>query len=181
LQLEESNDFRFVTSEAEFEAIHAGEAAKYNRIVIFAELSWEGKNYSDFYGIDIAVSLRMESVALAPICMLSFLPKDYFAKKEEVKFNILKVRGTSFCRLPSPFETIENSLKSIFPLCPPDFDTSDISTLVKFMIARNNQCLPKIIRSPIPKWMHAKTVVIQITDVACRQKYISNRNYRIIA
>jgi len=116
-KFEEGKDFSFVTSEAEFETLRSDKKIEqYNRIIIFAELSWDGKNYSDFYGIDISIRLRMELRALAPICILSFLPKNYFNNKEEVRFNVLKVRGSAFCQLPSTFETIENSLKSIIPL-----------------------------------------------------------------
>jgi len=117
-QSDKSIDYTFVTSEADFEVLPANELVNYNYIVIFAELPWQGKKYTDFYGMDIAVRLRLELKALMPICILSFLPKSYFAKSKDIKFNILKVRGTTFCQLPSSFETIEDSLKSIFPLYP---------------------------------------------------------------
>ena len=117
-QLKESKDFRFITSKSEFDELCSNEVVYYNRIVIFAELLWQDKKNTDFYGIDVAVSFRLKLKALSPVCILSFLPKEYFTKKEEVKFNILKVRGTAFCQLPCSFETIEDSLKSIFPLYP---------------------------------------------------------------
>jgi len=118
-QLAANANLQYVTSEEEFETLRADKKIeRYNRIVIFSELPWEGKNYSEFYGIDVAVRLRMEWRSLAPICILSFMPKGYFAGKKEVKFNILKVRGIAFCQLPCSFETIEKSLGQIIPLHP---------------------------------------------------------------
>ena len=107
---------RFVVSEAEFDKLIADEVANYQRVIVFAELQWQGKQISDFYGIDIAVLLRLRLKALAPICILSSSPKNYFNKFEETKYNILRIRGTCFCQLPCSFEAIKDSLKSIFPL-----------------------------------------------------------------
>jgi len=114
-QVAKGIDFSFVVSEAKFEALNADEIANYNRIIIFAELMWQDKKYTDFYGIEIAVKIRSDKNALSPICVLSFMPKFYF-HKEEVIYNILEVRGTTFCQMPCSFKTIEDSLNSIIPL-----------------------------------------------------------------
>ena len=118
-QLEICNKNEFITCEEEFkEFCLAEEVANYKYVIVFAELLWQDKKYAEFYGIDVAVSLRLKLKMVSPVCILSFLPKDYFTNRGEVKFNVLKVRGTTFCQLPSTFETIENSLQLVFPLHP---------------------------------------------------------------
>jgi hypothetical protein len=117
-QVVKSEDFKFVVSEAEFEKLNVDEVANYNRIIIFAELLWLNKKYSDFYGIDIAVLLRLKLKALSPVCILSFLPKDYFEKFDETKYNILKARGSCFLQLPVSFGKVEDALSCVIPLLP---------------------------------------------------------------
>jgi hypothetical protein len=114
-KLTESKDFRFVTSETEFVKFNSDEVANYNRIIIFAELLWQGKKYTDLYGIDIAVLFRLKLKTLSPICILSFRSKDYFEKFDEVKYNILKARGTCFKQLPTGFADVENVVSSVIP------------------------------------------------------------------
>jgi hypothetical protein len=117
-QIVKNKDFKFIVSEEEFEKIISNELTDYNRIIVFAELQWKDKKYTDFYGIDIAVRVRLVKKVLAPMCILSFMPKEFFdgKSKEEVMYNILKVRGTAFYRLPSSLETITDALKSTHPL-----------------------------------------------------------------
>jgi hypothetical protein len=115
-QLNEKQDFRFILSEAEFEGLVADEVASYHWIIVFAALLWQDRKYTDFYGIDIAVLLRLKLKALAPVCMLSFLPKNYFGKLNETKYNILKARGTCFRQLPINFADAENAASSVVPL-----------------------------------------------------------------
>jgi len=115
-KLMENKDFRFVASETEFEKLNSDEVANCNRIIIFAELLWQDRKYTDFYGIDIAVLLRLKLKALSPICILSFLPKDYFEKFGEIKYNILKARGTCFRQLPVNFANVENAISAVIPL-----------------------------------------------------------------
>ena len=115
-KLKENKDFRYITSESEFEVLDAGEIALYHRIVIFAELLWKDKSYSDFYGMDMAVLLRTGKKAMASVCILSFMPKDYFEKLNETKYNILNARGTVFLQLPVTFEDIEVLSSTIVPL-----------------------------------------------------------------
>jgi hypothetical protein len=115
-KLTENRDFRFVTSETEFEKLNSDEVANYNRIIIFVELLWQGEKYTDFYGVDIAVLFRLKLKALSPICILSFLPKDYFGKFNEIKYNILQARGTCFRQLPISFADVENTVSAIIPL-----------------------------------------------------------------
>ena len=115
-QLNGNQDFRFILSEAEFEKLTADEVASYHRIIIFAELLWQNKKYTDFYGIDIAVLLRLKLKTLTSVCILSFLPKDYFGKFNEIKYNILKARGTCFRQLPVNFADVENAVLYVMPL-----------------------------------------------------------------
>ena len=70
-KLKENMDFRFVTSEDEFEKLVTDEVVSYGRIIIFAELLWQGKKYTDFYGIDVAVLLRLRLKVLSPVCILT--------------------------------------------------------------------------------------------------------------
>ena len=113
---DKSVDYTFVTSEAEFEAIQANELAKYKNIVIFAELLWQGKKYTDFYGMDIAVRLRLELKALAPVYLLSFLSRRDFGNFNEPKYRVLKARGTGFLQLPVRFDTLDEILPPVMPL-----------------------------------------------------------------
>ncbi|MDR2385531.1 MAG: hypothetical protein LBD80_07740 [Tannerella sp.] len=110
----------YVTSEEELEAFIRDNSAICDRIVIFAELQWDDKPYSDFYGLDIAISMRLDKKMLAPMCILSFLPQTYFEKNndETVKFNIVSVRGTAFCEFPVTLVGIENAFAPIVPLLP---------------------------------------------------------------
>ena len=116
LQVAKSERFRFIVSESEFENLVADEVANYSRIVIIAELLWQDKKYTDFYGIDIAVLLRLKLKVLSPVCILSFLPKDYFEKCNEIKYNILRARGSCFVQLPVSFPDVEKTLLSVTPL-----------------------------------------------------------------
>jgi CheY-like chemotaxis protein len=115
-QVAKNEDFRFVVSEAEFEKLTADEVAVYHRIIIFAELLWQDKKYTDFYGIDIAALIRLKLKSLSPVAILSFLPQEYFGKNNEVKYNILNARGTCFLQLPVSFGKIESELSRITPL-----------------------------------------------------------------
>ena len=115
--------FRFITSEEDFEAIPADEFDEFNRIVVFAELLWQGKNILNCYGLHIAVRLRTEKKILAPVCILSLNSKKYFEKlpncdefpPEEIK-QVLHVRGTCFQQLPCNFSDIETAFTSVEPL-----------------------------------------------------------------
>ena len=72
-------------------------------IIILAELPWNGKKYSDFYGFDVACELRLKFQLMAPIIIVSFMPEEFF--QDNYKYNILKARGTNFLQLP--FESEE--------------------------------------------------------------------------
>jgi CheY-like chemotaxis protein len=108
---------RFITTDAEFENLQqAKEIANFKYIVVFAELLWENKTSSAFYGIDLAVRLRLELEAKQPIAVLSSLPKAYFQKLNAAKYNILNVRGTMFFQVPTQFDEVEKQLDLITPL-----------------------------------------------------------------
>ena len=121
----------FITDESEFEK--SGKDI-YEKIIVFAELPWAGKNYSDFHGIDIACRLRLEKKATAPICILSFMSDGYFEKqkgvRKDVRYEILKDEGTKLVQLPAMLEDIEKRLieqsrisqEQLIEICPKIFD-----------------------------------------------------------
>ncbi|MDL2231562.1 hypothetical protein LJB85_02355 [Porphyromonadaceae bacterium OttesenSCG-928-L07] len=82
-------------------------------IIIIAELDWAEKKLSDFYGIEIAVQLRLKYGILSPIFICSFFDKNYFIKQDKIKYNILKVRGTGFLQLPVMPPDIEKVIENI--------------------------------------------------------------------
>ena len=114
--LSDYKDFRFVLSEKELDEIAFDDFANYNQIIIFAELNWNNKSYSNFYGLDIAVLLRLKFKVLATICILSFLPKEYFDKLDEKRIKIIKARGTCFKQWPVCFSEIESTALPVIPL-----------------------------------------------------------------
>jgi len=67
-------------------------------IVILAELNWQGKEYKDFYGFEIALELRRRYKLLCPLIIISILGQSYFEKlaENQIKFKILFGRGTAF-------------------------------------------------------------------------------------
>jgi len=111
-----NKNLRFITSKTEFEELVADEIAIFSHIIIFAELQWQNKKYTDFYGFDIAVSLRLRFKLLTPICILSFLSKLYFDKLNKTKYNILGARGTCFKQLPINFSDFLKTISAVTPL-----------------------------------------------------------------
>jgi len=107
---------RIICSEEAFEALSEKDLTGYSGIVVTAELDWAGRTPADFYGFDIAVALRLRLKVLAPMCILSFLPRDYFAALPDIKYNVLKARGSVFEQLPSTPEGIKSALDGILPL-----------------------------------------------------------------
>lgn len=95
-------------------------------IIILAELTWNGKKYSDFYGFDIACELRLKHKLLLPIVIVSFMPESFF--KDNYKFNILKARGTNFLQLPFDPEELMKCASGIRSLSPASL--ADISSLL---------------------------------------------------
>ena len=90
---------RFVTSDSDLERLTGEDLGGYDSIIVFAELEWGSHALSSFFGIEVAVMLRLRLKMLAPMCVLSLMPMAYFADLEEVKYNILKARGTRFLQL----------------------------------------------------------------------------------
>ena len=80
---------RTVCSEEAFDALSEKDLTGYAGIIVTAELDWAGHAPGDFYGFDVAVALRLRLKGLAPMCILSFLPRDYFAALSDIKYNIL--------------------------------------------------------------------------------------------
>jgi len=67
-------------------------------IVILAELNWQGREYKDFHGFEIALELRRKYKLLCPLIIISILGQSYFEKlaENQIKFKILFARGTAF-------------------------------------------------------------------------------------
>ena len=107
---------RFVTSDSELEHLASEDLGGYDSIIVFAELEWDSHALSSFFGIEVAVTLRLRLKMLAPMCVLSFMPKAYFAGLEEVKYNILKARGTRFLQLPFKPQDLLSAFENIMPL-----------------------------------------------------------------
>ncbi len=95
-------------------------------VIILAELTWNSKKYSDFYGFDIACELRLKHRILAPIIMVSFLPENFF--NGDTRYNILKARGTSFLQLPFDSDSLDRISKQTRALTPSSL--ADISVLL---------------------------------------------------
>ena len=79
---------RYVTSTSDLERLMEEEVGSYDGIFVFAELKWGNHPLSSFFGIDVAVDLRLRLKMLAPMCIISFMPKSYFNGLEDVKYNI---------------------------------------------------------------------------------------------
>lgn len=106
----------FVCSDSDLEYLAGEETENFKGVFVFAELGWEGRSLSQFFGIDVAVELRLRLKMLAPMCIVSFMPKAYFDDFHEIRFNILKARGTCFVRLPAEANDVASALQSIIPL-----------------------------------------------------------------
>lgn len=77
-------------------------------IVILAELNWNGKKLSDFYGFEILCKLRTEHRLKCPIAICSFMPEPWLRKK----FPILDFpQNHPFIRLPASPETFVEKIK----------------------------------------------------------------------
>jgi hypothetical protein len=107
---------RFVVSDSDLDCLAGEDASGYDSIIVFAELEWGSHALSSFFGIEVAVTLRLRLKMLAPMCVLSFMPKTYFAELEEVKYNILKARGTRFLQLPFEPQDLLSGFESVMPL-----------------------------------------------------------------
>ena len=106
----------FVTSDAELKQLSETTVNDYDGAVVVAELGWGNHMLSDYYGIDLAVLLRMRLKMLAPLCILSFMSKKHFERKDEAKYNILKARGTCFVQKPCNAELVFSELEKVAPL-----------------------------------------------------------------
>lgn len=98
----------------------------FDYVIILAELTWNGKKYSDFYGFDIACELRLKDKILSPILIVSFMPETFF--QDNYKYNILKARGTGFLQLPFEPKELMKSATEFRPLTRASL--ADISTLL---------------------------------------------------
>ncbi len=111
-----SPSLSIITDDVGLESLTAKDVSDYDGVVVMAELLWRDHAPSDFYGMDVAVSLRLRLKILAPICIVSFMNRSFFASQEEVKYNILKARGTAFRRMPVCEGFLEDAFAGILPL-----------------------------------------------------------------
>ena len=71
----ESSPFVTITDSNTFEKyVLSGDFSNLDRFIIVAELSWDKKKLSDFYGLELIKRLRVELQSKAPILILSHLP-----------------------------------------------------------------------------------------------------------
>lgn len=108
--------FSPVTCEKELDDLAARDISSFDGALVRAELDWPGHSTNDFYGFDVAIALRLRLKLAAPVCMLSFLPKEYFASQPGIKYNVLKARGTAFLRLPAGSGKVAEAFEGIRPL-----------------------------------------------------------------
>jgi hypothetical protein len=105
--------FTVLRSESEMQATNLSNA---KRMFVLAELNWDDRKLSDFYGFIVLKKLRFELRLRCPVIICSFCPKSLFQLSEETSFNqrkqrlfnVLDLPGQSF--LPLPFEV--HSLES---------------------------------------------------------------------
>ena len=116
LQWVDDVSVRFLTSDGDLELLIGEDVGSYDSIIVFAELEWGNHECSHFYGIEVAVTLRLRLKMLAPMCVLSFMPKAYFAGLEDLKYNVLKARGTQFLQLPFSSTALLCAFDSVIPL-----------------------------------------------------------------
>lgn len=107
---------RYITSDDDLERLASESVSEYDSIIVFAELEWGRHTLSSFFGIEVAVTLRLRLKMLAPMCILSFMPKAYFAHLEDIKYNILKARGTRFLQLPFGSDALFAAFENVIPL-----------------------------------------------------------------
>ncbi len=71
----ESSPFLTITDLESYEKCYlSGDLDKFERFIIVAELAWQKKNYTDFYGLELIKRLRVQSQSKASILILSHLP-----------------------------------------------------------------------------------------------------------
>lgn len=77
-------------------------------LVILAELKWNGKKLSDFYGFETLCHLRAEHRLRCPISVCSFMPENYLKKT----FPILEFpQHHPFIRLPASPDTFAEKIQ----------------------------------------------------------------------
>lgn len=82
-------------------------------IFVLAELNWEERYLTKFYGFEILRKLREQRELLCPIVVCSFMPEDFFVRAGEKSGNLFKVLGKpghSFLPLPFQINHVKQSL-----------------------------------------------------------------------
>jgi hypothetical protein len=89
------------------------ELSAVNGVFVLAELNWQERHLTKFYGFDIIRKLREHRELLCPIVVCSFMPEEYFVKTEDKnrnRFQVLGKPGHSFLPLPFLISQIKQSL-----------------------------------------------------------------------
>jgi CheY-like chemotaxis protein len=91
-----------IQSQEAFNTFISKEDHRYStqQIYLSAELDWEGRAYSTFYGFELLVELRREGF-LCPIFICSYLPRAHFIKLGRVPYGLLFLKESHpFVQLP---------------------------------------------------------------------------------
>lgn len=91
-------DAKFIITSSQ--ALNKADLYSASALVIFAELNWDGKLKSQFYGIDVLRKLRAERRIKLPVLFCSFLPETYFYSHQKTYFELLRTPGHTFIQLP---------------------------------------------------------------------------------
>jgi hypothetical protein len=86
-------------------------------VVILAELCWDGRRFSDLYGLDFLCRLRMEYRLTCPVVVCSFMPETFMLRK----FSLLADFSSNhpFLQLPQSTAAIINRARNGVPLDEP--------------------------------------------------------------
>ena len=85
----------------------------FDSIYILAELTWDGKTRSEFYGIELVKKLRLRNVDI-PVVICSFMPRKVLIEK--YRHEILGFRGHGFIHLPDEVPVSNEDFVILSPL-----------------------------------------------------------------
>jgi CheY-like chemotaxis protein len=95
---DDSNDAaEWITSSAHLEALV--ESERFEKCFLLAELNWDGRSLTQFYGFKVLRKLRIKLQALFPVFICSTFPFNFFSEKGGV-YNIFRAPGHAFIHLP---------------------------------------------------------------------------------
>lgn len=109
LKYEEENDYRLICDDDEFKSNFLQTVSPADLIILEISLNWQGKKLQDFYGIDLASSLRRDFFVKCPIIFFSSLRKSYFEKSDALKLGLLETKGSGLLTFPFSIETLKKA------------------------------------------------------------------------